>query len=99
MTDPSPLELPSRPQVEEQLARILASESFSGALRSQAFLRFIVGEALAGRQGRLGGYTVGVEVFERSQDFDPQSDPIVRVEAGRLRRRLEHHYLTEGTDD
>jgi TolB-like protein/Flp pilus assembly protein TadD len=99
MADPSPVEPPSRAQIEEQLARLLASESFSGALRSQGFLRFIVGEALAGRQDRLGGYTIGVEVFERSEGFDPQTDPIVRVEAGRLRRRLEHYYLAEATDD
>ena len=99
LTDSSPVERPSRAQIEEQLARLLASESISGALRLQRFLRFVVGEALAGRQDRLGGYTIGVGVFGRSEEFDAQTDPIVRVEAGRLRRRLEHYYLTEGTDD
>jgi len=97
--DPPPVEKPSTAQVEAQLARLIASESFSGALRSQGFLRFVVSEALAGRQHRIGAYTIGVEVFDRPDDFDPQVDPIVRVEAGRLRRRLERHYLTEGSVD
>ena len=90
---------PSRAQIETQLARLLASDAFGGASRSQEFLRFVVEEAMAGRQDRLGGYTLGVEIFGRAEDFDPQTDPIVRVEASRLRRRLEHHYLTEGTED
>jgi TolB-like protein len=97
--DSSPVEQPSTAQVEGQLARLVASESFSGALRSQGFLQFVVREALAGRQHRIGAYTIGVEVFDRPDDFDPRADPIVRVEAGRLRRRLERHYLTDGTDD
>lgn len=94
-----PGEQPPRAQVEEQLKRLLVSESFAGAIRSQGFLRFIVEETLAGRQDRLHGYTIGVHALGRSEDFDPQADPIVRVEAGRLRRRLERHYLTEGVDD
>jgi len=90
---------PSREEVEAQLNRLLASESFSGAVRSQDFLRFVVDEVLAGREERIHGTTIGMEVFERPHDFDPQADPIVRVEAGRLRRRLERHYLTDGADD
>jgi len=90
---------PSRAEVEAQLDRLLGSESFSGAVRSQRFLRFVVGEVLAGREERIHGTTIGMEVFERPHDFDPQADPIVRVEAGRLRRRLERHYLTDGADD
>jgi TolB-like protein/tetratricopeptide (TPR) repeat protein len=95
----SPEEAPPRARVEEQLQRLLGSESFAGALRSQRFLSFIVEQTLAGRTDRLHGYTIGVEVFDRPEDFDPQADPIVRVEAGRLRQRLERHYLTEGVDD
>jgi TolB-like protein/Flp pilus assembly protein TadD len=96
---PSSDQRPPTAQIQGQLARILSSESFSGALRSQEFLRFVVNEALAGRQHRIGANTIGLEVFERPDDFDPQTDPIVRVEAGRLRQRLERHYLTEGADD
>ena len=45
------------------------------------------------------GYTLGIDVFDRDVDFDPQVDPIVRIEAGRLRRALERYYLTEGKND
>lgn len=104
--DPSPAEArphenegPPRAQVEAQLETLLVSATLTGARRSRDFLRFVVSEALAGRQDRLGGYTLGVEVFGRSPSFDPQSDTSVRVEAGRLRQRLEYYYLTEGADD
>jgi len=70
--DSSPVERPSTAQVEAQLARLVASGSFSGALRSQEFLRFVVSEALAGRQHRIGAYTIGVEVYDRPDDFDPR---------------------------
>jgi len=96
---PLPAERPSRSQVEAQLERLLVSSSFDGGLRSQRFLRFVVDQALAERSDRLGAYVIGLEVCGRSEDFDPQTDPIVRVEAGRLRRRLERYYLAEGAND
>lgn len=95
---PSPTSPPPRNVVEAHLEAILASQSFAGARRSREFLRFVVGEALEGQEHRLAGYTIGVEVFGRPRGFDPQTDPIVRVEAGRLRQRLERYYLTEGRD-
>ena len=98
-TPPSTSDQPAREEVEAQLSRLLASDSFSGARRSQGFLRLIVREALAGRQDGLGGYRIGLEVFDRSEGFDPQTDPIVRVEAGRMRQRLEHYYLAESSGD
>ena len=91
--------VPSNGETRDQLDRVLAGEGFRGAHRSGAFLEYIVTCALAGERQRLGGYSIGVEVFERGEDFDAQADPIVRVEAGRLRRRLERYYLTEGKDD
>lgn len=81
------------------LERILASRCFEQAARSSSFLRFVVGETLAGHGDRLKGYTIAVEVFGRPVDFDAQSDPLVRVEAGRLRRRLIEYYADEGRDD
>ena len=63
------------------------------------FLRYIVEEALAGRADRIKAYNIATAVFGRDEEFDPQSDPIVRVEAGRLRRALERYYLTAGQDD
>jgi adenylate cyclase len=77
----------------------LASRCFEQAGRSSSFLRFVVEQTLAGQGDRLKGYTVAVEVFGRPPDFDAQSDPLVRVEAGRLRRRLIEYYADEGRDD
>jgi adenylate cyclase len=58
-----------------------------------------VNEALAGNASQIKGYTVAVSVYGRKVDFDPQTDPIVRVEARRLRNALEHYYLTAGKND
>jgi TolB-like protein len=62
-------------------------------------LQFIVEETLSGRSDRLKGYSIGTIVFGRDEAFDPQLDPIVRIEASRLRRTLQHYYLTAGRDD
>ena len=56
-------------------------------------------ETLAGRADRLKGYTIGTAVFERDASFDSQADPVVRTEAGWLRRALERYYLVAGQDD
>ncbi len=86
-------------EVRAQLERVLASRCFEQAARSSSFLRFVVEQTLAGHGDRLKGYAIAVEVFGRPQDFDAQSDPLVRVEAGRLRRRLIEYYADEGRDD
>ena len=67
--------------------------------RNRAFLRFIVEETLAGRGDRIKAYTIATSVLGRDEAFDPQSDPIVRIEASRLRRSLERYYLIAGQDD
>jgi TolB-like protein len=90
---------PAPEAVRPQLEKILESSDFSGAARGSAFLRFLVEETLAGRQDRLKEYTLAVEVFDRGESFDPGTNPAVRVEAGRLRKRLEHYYLTQGRED
>lgn len=90
---------PRRPDagdVKAELDRILGSRYFEQAARSSEFLRFVVEQTLAGHGERLKGYTIAVEVFGRPADFDAQSDPLVRVEAGRLRRRLIEYYAHEG---
>jgi adenylate cyclase len=86
-------------QVEQQLERILASQDFRASDKLSAFLRFVVEETLAGRSDRIKGYTVATEVFGRPADFDPAADPVVRIQAGRLRRRLDTYYHTIGADD
>ncbi|HEV7260072.1 MAG TPA: hypothetical protein VGN82_19970 [Bosea sp. (in: a-proteobacteria)] len=79
--------------------RVLASDAFRAAPQLSAFLGFIVERAVEGRSAELKGYTIAVEAFGRSADFDPQADPIVRVEAGRLRRALAQYYAGEGAAD
>lgn len=91
--------VPDRAAVEAQLQRILASSLFRGATRLSRFLHFTVTCSFEGQPHRLKEYVVGCEVFDRKDSFDPRIDPIVRVEAGRLRLRLRHYYETEGRDD
>lgn len=85
--------------IREQLGRILASSEFHATDTMRDFLRFVVEEKLAGRSHRIKGYTVAVEVFGRPEDFDPTYDPVVRIQAGRLRRALERYYLVAGAQE
>jgi TolB-like protein len=89
----------SADQIRGELDRILAHRDFEASARTREFLRFVVEETLAGRADRLKGYTIAVEVFGRAKDFDANLDPIVRIQAGRLRRALEHYYLVAGGED
>lgn len=86
-------------EVREALDRVLGSATFQGASRSSLLLRFIVDETLADRTDRLKDYTLGAEALGRGDEFDPRLDPIARVEASRLRSRLERYYAGEGTTD
>ena len=85
--------------VREQLGRILNSAPFLHSERRQRFLEYIVNETLAGRGERLKGYTIAVEVFGRPESFDPAVDPLVRIEAARLRDKLREYYETDGRRD
>ncbi|WP_192498966.1 hypothetical protein [Skermanella pratensis] len=86
-------------QVREQLDRICASEEFRRCHRSRRFLSYIVEETLEGRGSRIKAYCVAISVLDRDETFDPQVDPLVRIEAAQLRRRLERYYLTQGSGD
>ncbi|WP_346912172.1 hypothetical protein [uncultured Roseibium sp.] len=90
---------PADSEVRAELERILSSSCFQASEKRRRFLRFVVEETLAGRANRLKGYTVAVEVFERAEDFDPQIDPVVRLEARRLRRDLDGYYAADGRDN
>ncbi len=90
---------PSESDVRAALERIVVSETFRTSPQLGAFLRFIVEEASSGRGASLKGYTIGVEALGRDPRFNPQIDPIVRVEATRLRRALERFYAGEGIND
>ncbi|HET8699823.1 MAG TPA: hypothetical protein VFO94_20240, partial [Gammaproteobacteria bacterium] len=87
---------PTPTDIRAELERVLASRSFEQAGRSSEFLRYVVEQHLAGAAERLKGYTIAIEVFRRPPEFDAQADPLVRVEAGRLRRRLLEYYAAEG---
>ncbi len=85
--------------IRQALHAILASADFAASGRARRFLEYVVEETLGGRANRIKAFSVAVEVFGRTETFDPQNDPVVRIEAGRLRRALEHYYLLSGKDD
>jgi TolB-like protein len=85
--------------IREQLDRILHSGPFLHSRRRQRFLEYLVNEALAGRGERLKGYNIALEVFDRPETFDPAIDPIVRIEAARVREKLREYYEVDGQID
>jgi tetratricopeptide (TPR) repeat protein len=93
------LDQPNAAAVRAQVERMTASTVFRNSPQLATFLWFIVEAQLRGKGERLKGYTIGVEVLRRDTSFDPQIDPIVRVEATRLRRALERYYAGPGVDD
>jgi len=82
-----------------ELTRVLGSPEFRATPQRREMLKFLVEETLAGRGDRLKGYTVGVAVFGREEGYDPQDDPIVRMEARRLRQDLANYYVAAGRED
>ena len=80
-------------QILEQLERILNSPTFRNSKRQSSFLRYIVEETLNGHADQLKERTIGVNVFGRECDYDTNADPIVRVSAGELRKRLAQYYF------
>jgi adenylate cyclase len=90
---------PTADEIRAELERVLASSSFAGTARLSRFLRFVVERSLAGESDRLKEYVIGVEVFDRDEHYDPRIDSIVRVEAGRLRAKLDDYYRGAGADD
>ena len=79
-----------------EVTRILSSKDFDASERNRRFLQYIVEETISGRADRIKAYSIATSVFGRNESFDPQHDAIVRIEAGRMRRSLEHYYLTSG---
>ena len=86
-------------QVRAQRDRILASKVFSLSKRQSDFLNYVVNAALEDRADKLKEFTLGIDVFEKDESFDPSVDSIVRVEASRLRSKLREYYVGEGQDD
>lgn len=86
-------------QIRAALARVLASPGFVAAPNLAAFLRYVVEETLAGRGDRLKAYTIAVTALDRAENFDPNDNPLVRVQARRLRSALARYYETDGAED
>ncbi|MFQ5927477.1 MAG: hypothetical protein ACE5MH_08600, partial [Terriglobia bacterium] len=96
------LQLPAGVSVESiqtELEKILASEIFARAERLSRFLRFAVEQTIQGHGEQIKEYVLGLEVFDRNESYDPRIDPIVRVEAARLRTKLKEYYEKEGLGD
>lgn len=89
----------SAKRIREQLGRIIRSKAFEGVERLKSFLIFIVVETLEGRGDQLKEYVVGQYALGKGCDFDARNDPIVRVQARRLRARLARYYAEEGVSD
>lgn len=85
--------------VRRALSRVLDSEELRSSPQLANILRFVVEVTLDGRSEAIKGYTIAVEALGRDASFDPQADPIVRVEATRLRRALERYYAGAGAGD
>jgi TolB-like protein len=81
------------------MQRMLENAAFRPSQRRREMLRFLVEESLAGRGDRLKGVTVAMAVFGRDESFDQQSDPVVRLEARRLRSDLDSYYVDAGSQD
>jgi TolB-like protein/Tfp pilus assembly protein PilF len=90
---------PSPDSVRTELDRILASASFRGSPPLRRFLRYTVEHSLHGEADQLKEYRLGLEVFGRRSSYEPQKDPIVRLEARRLRAKLLEYYEDEGRHD
>jgi hypothetical protein len=96
---------PSPPESDEakavilrELEKILDSPPFRGSSRRKEFLSYVVRHSLEGRHELLKERTIGTEVFHRDADYATGDDPVVRVQAGEVRRRLEQYYYTAPPD-
>lgn len=89
----------TREEKIEQLDRVLLARSLQGSESLRAFLRFVGLKAIEGQEHQIKEYVIATEVFGRSGDYDSRVDSVVRVQAGRLRARLQDYYASEGKHD
>jgi adenylate cyclase len=90
---------PTIDQIREQLKSIVDAPSFANQNKIRRFLSYIVEQTLAGNARKLKQYSIATEALGRDASFDPELDPIVRLEAGKMRKALEVYYLSEGGAD
>jgi hypothetical protein len=86
-------------EVRDQVQRIILSEGFRRSPRMERFLTLAVERTLLGHPEELKEYALGLDVFNRGEEYDPRADSIVRVEAQRLRRKLREYYDSSGKND
>lgn len=89
----------NKEMIRQQVARIQAHPLFVRSTRVRRFLQFTIESCLSGRAGELKEYVLAVDVFDRPVTHDPRLDPIVRVEARRVRAKLRAYYLSDGAHD
>jgi hypothetical protein len=89
-------DVPTAEEIRAAMERIVASSGFVRSPQLVAFLRFVVESTLCGDTVHIKSYTIGVEALGRGERFDPQIDPIVRVEAARLRKALASFFAGQG---
>src|SRR5499433_1688852 len=85
--------------IRQTLDRILNSRHFSQAPKKRKFVQLICDYHLAGRAKEINEHLIGLEVYERNDHYNPAEDPVVRVAAHDIRKRLEQYYLHEGRND
>ena len=85
--------------IRAELDRIIHSDTFARSERSRALLSYVIERDLEGEADRLKGFAIALDVFDREDSFDPSTDAVVRVQAGRLRDLLDSYYSGEGAQD
>jgi len=94
----SSLKVPAK-EALKLVDKICLSSELKSKQQLCKLLRYLVEESLSGREKNIKGYNIGVDVFNKPKDFDPEINPIVRIHAGRLRRMLKLYYLQKGIND
>jgi TolB-like protein len=89
----------SSEEILQQFRRIVESPDFSATPQQRAFLEFVVTQTLSGKGHNIKGYTIATQVLGRDENFDQAIDPIVSIQANKLRRALERYYLLSGKED
>ena len=82
-----------------ELEKVLQGKTLQGSENLRAFLRFVTIQAIENQERQLKEYIIATEVFGRGSQYDPRIDSVVRVQAGRLRVKLQEYYATEGKND
>jgi adenylate cyclase len=98
-SEPPETENERKMQALDSLARILKNGLATASDRQRRLIEYLATEELAGRGDRLKAVSIATDVLGRSVDFDPQTDSIVRVEMGRMRKALDLYYATYGVND